>query len=251
MNRTLSIIAGLMLVALGVVALGVTVGLPLLGWNAWEFGLWRLWPLLVLTVGVCFVLPPVLAPRKRGLGALFIPGFPILTTGCILLANSVFNAWELWARFWPLEVLSLALGFLFAAILMRESWLLFPAIIIGLNGVVFQFCALTGWWGSWSILWTVEPLAVGLAFLVLALKHRKPELVIAGAILCGMAALGFMGMSALFASRWWGFGLLGPLFLVALGCYLLVWGLTRRAPAATPAAPAVEPPAPTPEGAAQ
>lgn len=251
MNRTLSIIAGLMLVALGVVALGFTVGLPLLGWNAWEFGLWRLWPLLVLTVGVCFVLPPVLAPRKRGLGALFIPGFPILTTGCILLANSVFNAWELWARFWPLEVLSLALGFLFAAILMRESWLLFPAIIIGLNGVVFQFCALTGWWGSWSVLWTVEPLAVGLAFLVLALKYRKPGLVIAGASLCGMAALGFMGMSALFASRWWGFGLLGPLFLVALGCYLLVWGLTRRAPAATPAAPAIEPPAPTPEGAAQ
>ena len=134
---------------------------------------------------------------------------------------------------------------------MRESWQLFPAIIIGLNGVVFQFCALTGWWGSWSVLWTVEPLAVGLAFLVLALKYRKPGLVIAGAILCGMAALGFMGMSALFASRWWGFGLLGPLFLVALGCYLLVWGLTRRAPAAIPAAPAVEPPASTPEGAAQ
>jgi len=37
------------------------------------FYLRQLWPVLVLALGCCFVLPPLFATGKRGLGGLFIP----------------------------------------------------------------------------------------------------------------------------------------------------------------------------------
>ena len=43
-----------------------------------------MWPVLVVGLGLLFVAPPLLTRGKRGLGALFIPGFPILATGAIL-----------------------------------------------------------------------------------------------------------------------------------------------------------------------
>ncbi|NIV37763.1 MAG: hypothetical protein GWN58_52620, partial [Anaerolineae bacterium] len=65
------------------------------------------------------------------------------------LLASVFNVWSVWAWLWPMELISLAMGFLFAAIYMRLIWLIIPATIIGLNGMVFQFCAITGLWHWW------------------------------------------------------------------------------------------------------
>jgi hypothetical protein len=92
------------------------------------------------------VLPPLAVRGKRGLGALFIPGMPTLATGLILLLASVFRRWDVWAWLWPLEVLALAAGFLVAAIYTRVIELVIPAIIIGLNRLLLQFCTVTGLW---------------------------------------------------------------------------------------------------------
>ncbi len=67
--------------------------------------------MVVVCFGLLFIVPPALTRGLRALGLLFIPGAPILTTGAILLFASVFDAWE---RLWPLEVMSLATGFLLA-----------------------------------------------------------------------------------------------------------------------------------------
>jgi hypothetical protein len=37
---------------------------------------------------------------------------------------------------------------------------------------VLQFCALTGLWNAWAVLWTVEPLSVGLSLLAVSAKTR-------------------------------------------------------------------------------
>ncbi len=225
MDRKSQVLAGVGLIFLGILSLAFTAVTSLLGFNVGVLFL-RMWPLIVVGIGLGFVLPPFLVRGKRGLGALLIPGFPILMTGTILLVASVFNAWGIWAWLWPMELLALASGFLFAAIYMQVIWLVIPAILVGLNALAFQFCAITGLWHWWSVLWVIEPLSVGLALLAVNVKVRSTALSIAGLILCGLAGLGFLLMLTVLG-LWWPVGLLGPAILLLSGSVLLAWGMAR------------------------
>jgi hypothetical protein len=230
MNKPLSILAKMVLIFVGMAVLVSGLVAPAFG-----FRVWRLWPLAVIVAGLLFVVPPLLVRGKPGLGALFIPGVPVLNTGAILLFASVFHLWSAWAWLWPLEILSLALGFLFAAVYMRTVWLLIPAIVIGANGVLMQFCAFTGLWQVWAVLWAIEPLSVGLALLAVNLKRRSPGLLTAGVVLCALAGIGaleslaLVALSTLFHVGWlWRWT--APVTLIVLGFAVLAWGLTRRPP---------------------
>ena len=234
MRRQFSILAGVTLILLGVISLAFTLVTPMLGMGVWRWAAWRLWPLVVVAAGLLFVISPLLVRGRRGLGGLFIPGVPVLATGAILLYASVFDAWHAWEWLWPLEVLAVAMGFLLASIYMRSIWLLLPAILVGANGVVFQFCALTGLWESWAVLWTIEPLSLGLAFLIINLRQRSRGLFVAGLILCAVAGIGLIGMTAIFP-RWILINALGPAILLIVGILMLVSSLVRR-PAAPEAA---------------
>ena len=227
MNKQFSAMVGVVLILLGASVLVFNLAMPVLGLNVWRSLIWRFWPLTVVGLGLLFVLLPLLATGRRGLGALFIPGMPVLTTGGILLFTSVFHVWGAWEWLWPLEVSSVALGFLFAAIWMRSIWLLIPAFIVGANGMAFQFCTLTGLWRAWSVLWTIEPLAIGLAFLLVGAAKRLGGLFLAGTILCGLAGMGLVGMT-IAGPGWWLIRLAGPIVLIGVGFLLLIWGITSR-----------------------
>jgi hypothetical protein len=233
MNKRFSILVGITLILMGGLALAFNLVVPMLGLNIWYWGAWRLWPLLVVGCGLFFAVPPFLARGHRGLGGLFIPGVPILVTGGILLYTSVFDAWRAWEWLWPLEVLGVAFGFLCAAIYMRSIWLLIPTFIVGANGGVLQFCALTDLWETWAVLWTVEPLALGLAFLVISAARRSVGLFMAGVILCGIAGFGLIGMTAIMPTYWL-LDLLGPALFISVGFMLLIWGVVRRSPSHKP-----------------
>ena len=153
MNKRFSIVASLLLILIGALALMCNLAMFVPGVHVFRWAPWRLWPLAVVCAGLFFVVPPLLVRGHRGLGGLFIPGVPVLTTGGILLFASVFDAWRAWEWLWPLEILALAVGYLLAAIYMRVVWLLIPAVLFGVTGVLLQFCALTGWWGLWGVLW--------------------------------------------------------------------------------------------------
>jgi len=228
MSRKSSILVGACMVTLGVLSLVVTGGLSLIGFNPILFAL-RFWPAFVIAAGLAFCVPPFLHRSRPGLGGLFIPGVPILATGLILLVASVLNAWGIWAWLWPAELLAVATGFFAAGLYMRNIWLGIPAAIIGLNGMVFQFCAITGLWGWWSVLWTIEPLSVGLPLLAIGLLHRTSGLVLAGLILCGAAGVFFALMLTIVGS-WLPLALVGPALLVLAGLAVLGWGLVRFSP---------------------
>lgn len=225
MERKQLIAVGMALVLLGSLSLLLVGTAGLAGVNLGAF-LWRFWPLAITALGLGLVIPPFLVRGKRALGALFIPGMPVLTTGGLLLLASVLNSWSLWGWLWPMLVISLAMGFLFAAIWMRLIWLVIPAIILGLNGMVFQFCAITHLWHWWSVLWVIEPLAVGLALLAVGAVQGITGLRIAGLVLGGLAAAAFMLMLVVLGA-WWPFGLLGPVSLLFIGVLLLGWGVLR------------------------
>ena len=225
MNKRM-VVVGLGLIALGMLSMVFAGVLSVLGIRLLGFGL-RFWPLLVVALGAALVAPPLRVKGQRGLGGLFIPGMPILATGGILLLASVFDAWGVWAWLWPLEVVALALGFLAAALYMGVVELIIPAIIIGANGVLFQFCAITGAWGWWSVLWTVEPLAIGLALLIVGVARRLPALTRVGIAWWAVAAACFLLMVAILA----GGGLLRlfpPAVLILAGMAVVGWGLLQR-----------------------
>jgi general stress protein CsbA len=162
------------------------------------------------------------------LSGLFIPGIPTLTTGIILFIASAAVNWHIWAFLWPLEVISLGLGFVLMAIFLRIPWLMIPASIIGLNGLVLQFCAATGLWNSWAVLWTVEPFAVGLPMLLIGMIRKIEGVRMAGIILCGFAGLAFAAMSALLVTSVWITRLIGPAIVLILGILLVGSAVMKR-----------------------
>ena len=225
MNRRTSTFWGILLIILGGVALVYNFATP---W-VHRFILmlpWRLWPLSVIALGLCFVFLPLI-PRRNNLGGLFIPGIPILATGGILLLSSWFNTWEAWSWLWPVVIISLAIGFLLAAWRLRVIWLLIPAIIIGGNGLLMQYCSITGNWSIWAVLWSIEPLSVGLALLLVNIQKRTPGLLIAGLILCGIAGFTTLGMSFILPGSLW-ITLFGPSIILFVGLLLMLSSFSQK-----------------------
>ncbi|MBN2386693.1 MAG: hypothetical protein JXB85_06695 [Anaerolineales bacterium] len=226
MHKKTSLLFGVTLVLLGLLALAGNLFMRLSG-GTLSLG-FRAWPLFVISAGLLFCVPPFVFTKVRGLGGLFIPGLPILTTGLLLFAASVTNAWGLWSVWWPLEVIGLAVGFVMAAIFLRVIWLYIPASIVGLAGLVLQFCALTGLWASWAVLWTVVPFSVGLPLLVIGSVLKIDGVRTAGIILCGFAGVAFAAMSSILAAFGWATTWIGPALVLLLGIYMVASSLFKR-----------------------
>ena len=231
-ERSLSLIFGAALIAIGMLSL---LGNTLLAMQAW-----RLWPLTVVIAGIALTLPGFLGLKKRGLGSFFIPGIPVLTTGGILLFASLFDNWNVWALAWPLEVIALALGFALAAIFMRVVGLAIPAMIIGVNGLMLAFCNLTGLWESWAILWPIEPLAIGLGLLIVSVINRSSGAKVAGMILTGIAGGGFFIASFISMFNDTILRFAGPGMLIVSGLILVSAQWLKR-PVSSESVAAVEP----------
>jgi hypothetical protein len=224
-----SLIAGSILIGLGVLALFITLS----GIDLWTAA-WRWWPTVIIAFGALIALLPIFI-RQRWMGLLFIVAAPVIASGILLLISMTSGQWFLWARWWPIEVLSVALGFLLAAIYAREAWLLVPAIFIGVNGGLFLFNMWYGQWYLWKVLWIVPPLSLGLALLLVGvIKHSGVTLGF-GLALCGLSIFFSALMGPVFYDTARLTGSLGAVTLVAMGGALLLWNVRRKPQ--TPALP--------------
>lgn len=235
MKKNLTIIIGIGLVIFGGLALAANLLMPVLGFTFRWWQIYRFWPLAVISIGVLLSVIPLLAKGKKAVGIFFIFGLPILVTGAILLFSSLFDAWWVWSYLWPLEVLSVAMGFASAAIYARLPALGVPAILIGLNGILLQFCALTGWWTIWRFMWVIEPLAVGLSLLLLSWRRHSPRIFTAGLLFCGFAVLALAASASIALTGWWVIRYLSPIALIFIGAVILFWSIfpKRSLPAKT------------------
>jgi hypothetical protein len=225
MQKKTSLLFGVTLILLGLLALTANLLIRAVG-DGTLLG-FRAWPIFVVGAGLLFCLPPFIFSKVRGLSGLFIPGLPILTTGTILFFASITGNWHIWAFLWPLEVISVALGFVLMAIFLKIPWLMIPGSIIGLTGMVLQFCAASGWWSSWAVLWTVEPFAVGLPLFLIGMRKKIEGLRLAGLILCGFAGLAFAAMSSILVTSLWVTRLIAPAIVLIFGILLIVSALMK------------------------
>lgn len=215
MTKRTSTIFGLLLIFWGAQALFYRAFLPIFGL---ETGNGRMWPLLLGNVAILLVLTPFLAREKRGRGALFIPGIPLVVVSSILLLANITNWWSIWSYLWPLVVVAVALGFAAAAVWTRIVWFLIPATIIGINGLIFLFCTVTGWWELWGAGWPVELLAIGLSLFVVNSWVHARGLFVAGMVLSVMSGFAF-ALMALVLSGW--ASVMAALVLVSMGIILI------------------------------
>jgi hypothetical protein len=223
MQKNTSLLFGVTLIVLALLALGGN-----LLFSTTDIKVFHTWPLAVIGAGLLFCVPPFVFRKQRGLGGLFIPGVPVLTTGLLLFAASLTGNWGLWGAFWPLEVIGVAVGFVMAAIFLRVVWLMIPASIVGLIGLVLQFCALTGQWASWAVLWTVVPFSVGLPLLLIGIFQKIDGLKLAGLIITGFAGLAFAAMSAIIVTSSWLTKIVGPAIILALGLFMIFSALFKK-----------------------
>jgi len=215
MTKRSSTILGLLLIGFGAQAFVYRAFLPVFGL---ETGNGRLWPMLVANIGLLFVITPFLARQQRGWGGLFIPGIPIVMAGSLLLLTSITNWWSAWDDLWPLVIIAVALGFAAAAVWMRLVWLVIPAVMIGVNGFIFLFCAVSGLWGIWAAIWPIELLSVGLSLFLVNVWERSTGLARAGMILTIISGCGFALMS-LVLSGWT--SILAAVILIGSGTLLV------------------------------
>jgi hypothetical protein len=233
MQKKASLLIGVTLIVLGILALAGNLLIRAAG-NGILLG-FRAWPIFVVGAGLLFCIPPFLFPQQRGLSGLFVPGIPALTSGVLLFIASVTGYWSIWTYLWPLEVLSVAAAFVLMAVFLKVPWLMIPASIVGFTGLVLQFCAATGWWSSWAVLWTVEPFAVGLPLLLIGIARKIEGVKLAGIILCGLAGLAFAAMSSFLVTSLWITRLIGPALVLGLGIVLIVSALGKHSPEKTDA----------------
>jgi hypothetical protein len=227
MQKKASLLFGLTLILLAILALAGNLLVDLTGIQAIHTG-WSTWPLIVIGAGLLFCIPPFLFRKLPGLGGLFIPGVPVLITGILLFICSMTGEWNLWAAWWPMEVIAVAIGFVLSAIFLRVVWLMIPASIVGLTGLVLQFCALTHLWASWAVLWTVVPFSVGLPLLLIGMFRKIDGVKLAGIILCGFAGLAFAALSAFIPTTSTLIRLIGPVVILALGVLMIVSALIKK-----------------------
>ncbi len=222
MTRTIKLTTGAALILLGSLLLVYNLFAAALGWPDPAF--WRLWPLGIAGVGLLLALPPLVAPRQRGLGALWIPSLLLLTVAGLSAAGLLLRPGFVWARFWPQVVLALALALGLLVLYWRSIWLILPALVLGLLGAALQLSALTGWWSLWAVLWSVAPFGVGLSLLIIGLGSHSRGLGLAGGLICLVTAVVAASLSALLTGQWPFFNAAMALGLIVAGAVLALWG---------------------------
>ncbi len=171
----------------------------------------------------------------RNRGTLFV-GLLLVMLGVILMliqfTQGVMPHLLGWQRLWPLLILFVGLAFWLPLLLWwprRASiyGLAMPATIITANGLLLLYQSLTGNWGSWAYLWTIEPLSVGLGLLAIyALGPRDRGLLTAAAVVGGIGLVMLMVFGAVFSPL---LRYLLPALLIVAGLVMFLRGSRQRA----------------------
>lgn len=108
MNRKPGIVAGTILILLGITFLANELFPEF-------FGFWD-WPLAIISLGLVFLLWAIFS----GAGGLAIPGAILVGIGGIFYYQNLNNAWESWAFVWTLIPAFVGLGILLSSFINRR-----------------------------------------------------------------------------------------------------------------------------------
>lgn len=174
MSRTIELIAGLLLVVIGVVVLASE---PLVG-AIRDLGVsdevLRWWPVLIIGLSLFFLVPGLLGgPNRRLRAGMVIPGAILAGVGGALLYTSLTDRWSAWAYLWSVLPFSFGLGMYAAGWIADAPAFKWIGSGIAAGGVVAYLVFATAFGGeAFRLIAAIGILALGLALTIGGLADR-------------------------------------------------------------------------------
>jgi hypothetical protein len=173
-SRTIELIAGILLLIVGLVVLaseplldfvnGLTAGEELLRW----------WPIIPVALSLFFLVPGLLGgPNRRLRAGMMIPGALLAGIGGALLYSSLADDWGAWAYLWSVIPFSLGLGMYAAGWIADAPAFKWIGSALALGGVVAYLVFATTFGGeAFRLVAAIGILALGAALTVGGLAER-------------------------------------------------------------------------------
>ena len=174
MSRTIELIAGLLLLVVGVVVLASE---PLVR-AVRELGVsdevLRWWPVLIIGLSLFFLVPGVLGgPNRRLRAGMVIPGSILAGVGAALLYTSLTDRWSAWAYLWSVLPFSFGLGMYAAGWIADAPAFKWIGSGIAVGGVVAYLVFATAFGGeAFRLIAAIGIIALGLALTIGGLADR-------------------------------------------------------------------------------
>ena len=174
MSRTIELLAGLLLLVVGIVVLaseplvsfvrGLGVGDDVLRW----------WPVLIIGLSLFFLVPGLLGgPNRRLRAGMVIPGAILAGVGGALLYTSLADRWSAWASLWAVIPFSFGLGMYAAGWIADAPAFKWVGSAIAGGGVVAYLVFATAFGGeAFRLIAAIGILALGLALTIGGLADR-------------------------------------------------------------------------------
>jgi len=173
-SRTIELVAGLLLLGIGVLLLageaivgfvrGLGIGDEILRW----------WPIVLVGLSLFFLGPGLLGgPSRRLRAGMVIPGAILAGVGGALLYTSLADRWNAWAYLWTVVPFSFGLGMYAAGWIADAPAFKWIGSSIALGGVVAYLVFATAFGGeAFRVVAALGILALGLALTVGGLAER-------------------------------------------------------------------------------
>ncbi|MCL5985871.1 MAG: hypothetical protein M1371_04805 [Actinobacteria bacterium] len=159
---------------------------------------------------------------KKGQAALLIVAAILIMLGLLFLIENFLPSWmHITSLIWPVIFLAGGFWFLFtAASNHRKCWGLFmPGSILTALGLIFLVTSYLPF--TWSFLWPIILISIGIGFFLMMFFGRVFGLIIPAAIFCSLGIAFFIiSVLASISSAAW--SLLWPLIIVFIGAALMV-----------------------------
>jgi hypothetical protein len=173
-SRTIELIAGLVLLVVGVAVLasepivdfvrGLGIGDDILEW----------WPLLIIGLSLFFLVPSLIGRQHRRLRAgMVLPGAILAGLGAALLYTSLTDRWEAWTYLWSVLPFSFGLGMYAAGWIADAPAFKWIGSGIALGGVVAYLVLAYALGGeAFRLVAALGIIALGLALTIGGLAER-------------------------------------------------------------------------------
>jgi hypothetical protein len=173
-SRTIELIAGIVLLVIGVVVLASEPLVDFVRELGIDDDVLRWWPVLLLGLALVFLVPSLVGRQNRRLRAgMVIPGAILAGVGGALLYTSLTDRWLTWSYLWSIIPFSFGLGMYAAGWIADAPAFKWIGSGIALGGVVAYLVFATAFGGeAFRVVAAIGILALGLALTIGGLAER-------------------------------------------------------------------------------
>jgi hypothetical protein len=173
-SRTIELLAGLLLLIVGVLLLASEPIADFVGGLGIDEDVLRWWPILIIGLSLFFLVPALIGgPNRRLRAGMVIPGALLAGIGSALLFTSLTDRWNAWVYLWSVFPFSLGLGMYAAGWIADAPAFKWIGSGLAIGGVVAYLVFATAFGGeAFRLVAAIGILALGLALTVGGLADR-------------------------------------------------------------------------------